>query len=298
MIGLTVNFLVISVFVIVRIISIASHSIDLPVCERTHLSYERGFREFSVTDLIDRGLHQAMHVLALVSWPLEICNITSFLWVKVHLWGERCFRWDNRLVVASEDFALLFNYWHLGDILSCGLSSILAARWWSAPKHCASVFGLSGHEGNVWSATILVETVYSTLEISWVLMISRGRLMSPEATWLLWTHLVVVKCCLSLNQRAETDIAELLLKILSCLRGIWVIPVSVLVDLLDLPEPLKLQTSVLLHCISHLFWQVRRVAASKSAKKTILWVERFKSLRVVLHRLKHTSVWAVHVCHA
>ena len=66
--------------------------------------------------------------------------------------------------------------------------------------------------GDIWTTTILVETIHSILEVSWILDISifRGWLMGPEATWLFTTMFVELERALPLDEGAETDLAEYL----------------------------------------------------------------------------------------
>ena len=85
--------------------------------------------------------------------------------------------------------------------------------------------------------------------------------MGPEATWLFTTMFVELERALPLDEGAETDLAEYLVKFLSGVRCVQIIPVSVQVNLIDLTKPLELQASMLLHGISQPLRQVRSEAA-------------------------------------
>ena len=182
-----------------------------PVCFGDFSEWVSPQMTWSITDLVNRGLHQAVQVLAEAALSLQICNMTTFLWVLVHLWAECLFRWRNRLVVASEYFALLSNDWHLSDVLLGGLASALATGRWRSPKHRIRVLGVRGHVRDVRSTHILVETVHSILEVSWVLVVSSWWLVGPEATWLPGAEIIVLESALPLDEWPKADLAELLI---------------------------------------------------------------------------------------
>ena len=73
------------------------------------------------------------------------------------------------------------------------------------------------------------------------------------------------------------------------MRSVKVFFVPHPVDLLDLLEPLKLKTGMPLHGVGHSLRQVGLEAGSKCAshasQQTLIRVERFKRLRVILNRV-------------
>ena len=73
------------------------------------------------------------------------------------------------------------------------------------------------------------------------------------------------------------------------MRSVEVVLVPHPVDLLDLLEPLKLKTGMPLHGLSHSLRQVGLKAgsecASHASQQTVIRIERFKRLRVVLNRV-------------
>ena len=148
---------------------------------------------------------------------------------------------------------------------------------------------MRGDVGDVGAAHVLVEIVHSILQVSRVHLISFGRLVGPELAGLLRAHLIVLERLLALNERAETALAELFTQKLASMRRVKVLLFSHTFDLLDLLEPLELQTSVPLHGVGHLLRQVGLETGSECARdasqQAVVRVERFKRLRVVLNRV-------------
>ena len=70
-------------------------------------------------------MHKALHILTLSSIP-QISNIASFLGIKMYLRAKCLIGRHNRLVVASEDFALFLWERQFCDVLLASLSSVHA----------------------------------------------------------------------------------------------------------------------------------------------------------------------------
>ena len=129
-------------------------------------------------------LEEALLVLTLASLS-QISDKTSFLGIEMNL-GAKCrVRGLNRLVVASEDIALFLWDGQMCNIFLGGLSSIPTPGRRCTPQHGLGILGMSCDKCNIRAANILVEGVHPILQISWILIVSLGRLVGPEFTRLL-----------------------------------------------------------------------------------------------------------------
>ena len=162
----------------------------------------------SVASHVAGGLHVALHEHALLFLLGQLVKIETFLTVPRRFGAEGVLARLYRLVVTAENPALLPLRWLLGDVKGVALAATHSVGRAGCEEHGCLVARLGRHVSDVGAAHVLVKAVHAVLQISRVVLVTAGGLVSPEHARLLRAHIIVCEGSLALQQTSDARLLQ------------------------------------------------------------------------------------------